>query len=391
MPARSASDSRMRSPARAGACVQAVCKRAGRAGRNGTDVASAERQAPSPTYDCAQRGGGFKTLARFVSTLVGASLVWAAAFDAHSAPASVRDRGKALYERHCAVCHGDDGRGDTPAGRLLKPRPRNLADPIEMARLTVDRIYRAIKEGKPGTAMAAWKQVLTEPEIGDVIDYVHGLASAAGTAPMRAEQLSLEVGRRIYARECASCHGVDGRADTDIARVLNPPPRNFADPIAMARVDDGRMYMAIYRGRPGTAMGGRGELLAPAEVIDVMRYIRALTQPLPAGMTSAELDLRVGEQIYQQYCLACHGEKGDGQTQVGRHLAPPPRDFTRTADMASASDSDLGQAIMRGIPGTAMAPWEGVLSKDDVRRVVLFIRRTFPRSEERRVGKECRS
>src|SRR5574341_2171661 len=244
MPARSASDSRMRSPARAGACVQAVCKRAGRAGRNGTDVASAERQAPSPTYDCAQRGGGFKTLARFVSTLVGASLVWAAAFDAHSAPASVRERGKALYERHCAVCHGDDGRAETPVGRLLKPRPRNFADPVEMARLTVDRIYRAIKDGRPGTAMAAWGEVLTETEIGDVIDHLHTLASPRPLT-LPPQQLSLEVGRRVYQRDCAFCHGADGRANTEAARIFSPPPRNFADPVEMARLDDGRMYSAI--------------------------------------------------------------------------------------------------------------------------------------------------
>ena len=308
----------------------------------------------------------------------------AASFSCAPAPAQppatlAQERGRALYMRHCTVCHGEDGRADTPVGRLLKPRPRNFADPIEMARLTVDRIYRAIKEGRPGTAMAPWKQVLSETEIGDVIDYVHDLASSAGTPPMRAEQLSLAVGRRIYERECASCHGVDGLADTEVAKVLDPPPRKFADPIAMARVDDGRMYMAIYRGRPGTAMGGRGELLAPAEVIDVMRYIRSLVRPLPTGMTGAQLDLRVGAQIYQQYCSACHGEKGDGQTSVGGHLAPPPRDFTRAAEMAVLGDSRFEQAILRGVPGTAMAPWEGVLNKDDVRRVLAFIRHTFPR------------
>ena len=314
-----------------------------------------------------------------LAALLGATFGCVTPLAAQPPAGSAHERGRGLYAQHCAVCHGDDGRADTPVGRLLSPRPRNFADPVEMARLTVDRIYRAIKEGKPGTAMAPWKQVLTETQIGDVIDYVHDLASAAGTTPLRGEQLSLAVGRRIYERECASCHGVEGRADTEVARVLNPPPRNFADPIAMARVDDGRMYMAIYRGRPGTAMGGRGELLAPAEVIDVMRYIRTLVRPLPGGMTPAQLDLRVGEQIYRQYCLACHGEKGDGRTSVGRHLAPPPRDFTRTAEMAVLTDGDLGQAILRGVPGSAMAPWEGVLNKDDVRRVLVFIRRTFPR------------
>lgn len=314
-----------------------------------------------------------------VTLFLATSLVCATPFAAQPSTLSAHERGKALFERNCAVCHGADGQAGTPVGRLLKPRPRNFADPIEMARLTVDRIYRAIKEGRPGTAMAAWKQVLTETEIGDVIDYIHSLSSATKTAPFSAERLSLEVGRRIYARECANCHGADGRADTEVARVLNPPPRNFTDPIVMARLDDGRVYMAIYRGRPGTAMGGRGELLAPAEIIDVMRYIRTLVRPLPAGMTALQLDARVGDQLYRQHCVACHGEEGDGRTPIGQHLVPPPRDFTNSRGMASIGDSELTQAITHGVSGTAMAPWEGVLNKEDVRRVILFIRQSFAR------------
>jgi mono/diheme cytochrome c family protein len=309
--------------------------------------------------------------------LLGVGLVWAASPAAQPSRLSAHERGKALYQKNCAVCHGDDGQAETPVGRVLKPRPRNFADPIEMARLTVDRIYRAIKEGRPGTAMAAWKQVLTETEIGDVIDYIHGLSSNRKMPALSAERLSLEVGRRIYDRECAYCHGADGRADTGVAKVLDPPPRNFADPIGMARLDDGRVYLAIYRGRPGTAMGGRGELLAPAEIIDVMRYIRTLVQPLPPGMTPAGLDVRVGEQIYRQYCIACHGERGDGRTSLGQQLMPPPRDFTRNSEMASIHDDELARTIMHGIPASAMAPWEGVLNKEDVRRVVLFIRQRF--------------
>ncbi len=310
--------------------------------------------------------------------LLSLGLAWPTLVLAQPPGPPVHERGKALYEAYCAVCHGVDGRADTPVGRLLAPRPRNFADPVEMARLTVDRIYRAIKDGRPGTAMAAWGQVLSETEIGDVIDHVHGLA-APPTPPLSPQQLSVEVGRRIYQRECAFCHGADGRADTEAAKVLQPPPRNFADPIEMARVDDGRMYSAIKLGRPGTAMGGHGEVLSPGEIIDVMRYIRTLVQPLPAGMTRARLDAVVGERIYRQHCVACHGEKGDGQTPLGQSLLPHPRDFTRAPEMAAISDRELAQVIARGSPGTAMAPWRGVLNADDVRRVILFIRRTFQR------------
>ncbi len=294
-----------------------------------------------------------------------------------AASAAGTERGKTLYERHCSVCHGADGTGDTAAGRLLRPRPRNFADPVDMARLSIDRMYHSIKDGRPGTAMAAWKEQLTETDIGDLIDYIQGLSAAGRVAPMSPEALSLESGRRIYERECASCHGRDGRADTDVAKVLDPPPLKFADPIAMARLDDGRIYQAIYRGRPGSAMGGRGELLAPAEIIDVMRYLRTLARPLAPGMTPVQLDLLVGGQIYRQQCAACHGENGDGHTPLGQQLAPHPRDFTKSEEIAALSDDRLARSILHGVSGTAMAPWEGVLNREDVRRVILYLRRNF--------------
>ncbi len=292
--------------------------------------------------------------------------------------ASAQERGKTLYERHCAVCHGVDGRADTPVARLLKPHPRDFTDPVEMARVTVDRMYASITQGRPATAMAGWKQVLSETEIGDVIDYIHGFAKIDRNRS--AQQISIAVGRRIYERECAYCHGVDGRADTPAARVLDPPPRNFSDPVAMARIDDGRMYLAIYRGRPGTAMGGRGEQLAPAEIIDVMRYVRTLVQPPPARTTPAMLDRAVGARIYAQYCVPCHGSAGDARTPLATHLSPPPRNFTDAATMATLDDARLANSILYGVEGTAMAPWDGVLNKEDVRRVLAYIRAEFARN-----------
>lgn len=315
---------------------------------------------------------------RLLTLVVGAGLI--CAFPAHAQrPASATyERGKTIYEKNCAVCHGQDGRADTPVGRLLTPHPRNFADPVEMARVTVDRMYRAIKSGRPGTAMAQWGEILTETEIGDVIDYIRSLEPprpSSQTASL--EKLSIDIGRRLFERECASCHGANGRGETEVARVLNPPPRNLADPITMARVDDGRAYLAISRGRPGTAMGGWGELLAPAEIIDLIRYLRTLVQPLPAGTTPLQLDARVGEQIYRRYCVVCHGEQGNAQTPLGQQLSPHPRDFTQTSAMAAIDDQRLAQAITHGVAGSAMAPWDGVLNKEDTRRVIVYIRQTF--------------
>jgi cytochrome c oxidase cbb3-type subunit 3 len=245
-----------------------------------------------------------------------------------------------------------------------------------MVRVTVDRLYRVTKEGRAGTAMPAWGQVLSESQIGDVIDYIRSLGSPRAPT-MSAAQISLEVGRRIYRKECEACHGPDGTGNIDVTKVLRPPPRNLADPIEMARVDDGRLYSAIKLGRPGTIMGGWGELLSPAEIIDVMRYARTLVRPLPVAMSAAKLDVAVGEKIYQQYCVSCHGERGDGQTLLGQSLIPRPGDFSKPREGSRTSDVETTRVIARGIPGTAMAPWSGILNSEDIRRVIAFIRQAF--------------
>lgn len=325
---------------------------------------------------------------RFLSTMNTQRLFQAAVFAisgllimSHVAEATTPQAiagGKAVYDKYCTVCHGPSGHADTPVGRLLQPRPRNFADPVAMARLSDHQIYTAIKNGKTGTAMAAWADVLSEPQIGDVMDYIRQLLPA-GAPKLSNDQISIEVGRRLYLKECAFCHGKDGRADTDPAKVLHPRPRNLADPIEMARVDDGRLYTAIKLGRPGTAMAGWGELLTPAEIIDLMRFVRILQQPLPAGMTPRALDVVVGKRIYQEFCTSCHGENGDSETPLGRALVPHPRDFTDSGTMEIFGDKEFAQAILYGKPGTAMAPWGGILDPEDTRRVIFYIRQTFQR------------
>jgi mono/diheme cytochrome c family protein len=307
-------------------------------------------------------------------------VAWAASVCAQplaSAGHSSLERGRVIFERYCVTCHGADGRAETLVAQELVPRPRSFVDPVDMARVTMERMYRATKGGKPGTSMAGWEEILTEPQIGDVIDYVRSLTPERDARSLSGDRLSVEIGARIYKRDCASCHGLTGRADTEIARVLSPRPRSFVDPIQMARVNDGRMYATIYSGKPGTAMGGWRDLISPQEIVDVMRYVRTLVPPLPAGMDAARLDLRVGEEIYGRHCAQCHGGDGTGRTRLGQQLSPRPRDFTEPAVLNEKTDQQLTQSISHGVDGTAMAPWNSVLNKEDIRRVIAFIRQQF--------------
>ena len=80
-------------------------------------------------------------------------------------------KGKAIYEKHCMVCHGAEGKGDGPTGRLLKPPAADFTSAMSKKKSEADLLQTA-ENGKPGTAMVPWKTQLSQPELNDVIGYV---------------------------------------------------------------------------------------------------------------------------------------------------------------------------------------------------------------------------
>src|SRR5262245_13572553 len=88
--------------------------------------------------------------------------------------------GKAVYERHCATCHGATGGADGPgaAALVIKPPPLTngrLLNPLSDAFLTT-----VVREGAGAVGlspqMPGFGRLLTEREIRDVIAYVRTLA-----------------------------------------------------------------------------------------------------------------------------------------------------------------------------------------------------------------------
>ncbi|HET6923784.1 MAG TPA: cytochrome c [Anaeromyxobacteraceae bacterium] len=88
---------------------------------------------------------------------------------------AARQRGRELFARHCALCHGErgDGRGQRRAG--LSMPPRDLSDPDWQARTSSLRIFVAVREGVPGTSMPAWAALSAE-DTWDLVAYVRSLA-----------------------------------------------------------------------------------------------------------------------------------------------------------------------------------------------------------------------
>ncbi|MBK8616237.1 MAG: cytochrome c [Anaerolineales bacterium] len=81
--------------------------------------------------------------------------------------------GAEVFNTNCASCHGPQGHGDGPAGAALDPTPKNL--PELMPLVGDDFLYWRINTGKEGTSMVAWKGVLTDEQIWQVIAYVRTL------------------------------------------------------------------------------------------------------------------------------------------------------------------------------------------------------------------------
>jgi len=80
-------------------------------------------------------------------------------------------KGKALYEKHCVACHGPQGKGDGPAGKVIKPPAADFTSAASKKKSEGD-LLQTIENGKPGTAMVPWKTQLSQPELNDLIGYV---------------------------------------------------------------------------------------------------------------------------------------------------------------------------------------------------------------------------
>jgi len=76
-----------------------------------------------------------------------------------------------LYSKNCASCHGRDGRSKTFKAKLN--HARNLSDPEWQERVSDERIFNSIMNGKG--KMPAYGKKLSEQEIDGLVTYVRGL------------------------------------------------------------------------------------------------------------------------------------------------------------------------------------------------------------------------
>ena len=101
--------------------------------------------------------------------------------------------------------------------------------------------------------------------------------------------------------------------------------------------------------------------------------------PLPATLYPQAAPR--GKATYDKWCAGCHGDTGAGDGPSAAYMLPRPRDFTRgvyrirsTASGEIPTDDDLRHVIDKGMPGTAMPDWEGLLNQRERDDVVVYIK-----------------
>jgi copper transport protein len=112
--------------------------------------------------------------------------------------------------------------------------------------------------------------------------------------------------------------------------------------------------------------------LAPPLPVD----IRSLRNPYPPDSSS----IARGRELYEAQCVSCHGLSGRGDGPLAASLRPRPADF-RVHMAAGHTDGELFTWLSKGVPGTAMPPFEGQLSETDRWHLINYIRGFAPTTE----------
>ncbi|MCC7538354.1 MAG: c-type cytochrome [Deltaproteobacteria bacterium] len=176
------------------------------------------------------------------------------------------ERGESSYARYCALCHGESAEGYAADNAPAIGNP-------DFLRIATDLfIERAIADGRPGTPMSAWAVEHGGPlSPTDVTDIVAFLRSLATEPPLDVSTLVVTGdatrGAPIYASQCATCHGADGRGASALS--LNHP--NF-----QATASDGFLRFTVEHGRRDTAMPAFVAMLGETEIDDVVAHVRTL-------------------------------------------------------------------------------------------------------------------
>ena len=182
-------------------------------------------------------------------------------------------------------------------------------------------------------------------------------------------------GGALFLQDCSGCHGMTGRSDGFVSKVLLPKPAN----LGAAQFSTELLSQVLWDGVPGTAMPSWRSL--PKDDLNALAaYVQTLHPPTNPDQPAAEV-LSQGRILFQHDCAACHGVSGDGKSAAAAALVPAPTNFR-----LEQPDADFVLDVLRdGVPGTAMPAMKSQLSESDRLALAGFVRSfyTLPKPSQK--------
>lgn len=185
----------------------------------------------------------------------------------------------------------------------------------------------------------------------------------------------------LYARNCAGCHGKDGKGGAAIG---------LGDPVYLAIADDTTIGRITSNGVPGTSMPAfaqhSGGMLTDAQIsviVGGMRTQWAKPDALrdahpPPYIAKSPGDAKRGATVYGVYCSSCHGVDGRGSSRASS--------IVDSSYLALVSDQSLRTTVIVGRPEMGAPDWRGnvpgkPMSAEEVSDVVAWLASQRPHSE----------
>lgn len=228
--------------------------------------------------------------------VVAAVAVFPAVMHVH-AQTSQDQAGAASYAKHCSICHGDQREGNLPGFPPLLDLSRQL---------TPQQIESLIRTGKG--RMPAFPK-LSQQEMASLLRFITASAPVSGESD--ASVSLAEVGRHLFQRNCAFCHGRDaagGETGPDLTR----------SKLVLADVNGSLISDVIRNGRPGTKMPAFR--LSNEEMRSLAAFIhQEAGSSRPGGRRGVDVsDLQTGDVAAGKAyfdgaggCARCHSPTGD--------------------------------------------------------------------------------
>jgi mono/diheme cytochrome c family protein len=285
------------------------------------------------------KGGQHLTMPAWQGTLSGSDVEILAGYVTNP---SANPAGKTLFGQYCSACHGDK----VPS-----------APDMESAR-------KIISGGGAHVTMPIWGKILTPEQLDALVQYTLAASKGKGT----------EEGARLFASNCAACHGPFGQGGPNPARSGDMiPPISSAE--FLGTRDDTTLRSIISQGQPDLGMNpfgsANGGPLTDEQIDSLVAFIRGW-QANPPQIAAAEVPTPMpaqpsltADRIFKGVCAQCHGGSGEGGS--GPALNSP--EF-----QAKYDDQALADLISNGVPSTPMLGVGGVFPQDQIKQLVSLVR-----------------